>query len=108
MRPSRVFVAALGAGVVAIACSTTSSAKPTPEDVAANAKSGDAITVEGTVFGVTFDNVPSAARDDFALKEDRWILIRSKVPEGVTTTDLDRHAGEAAFGLGVHLTPEQL
>src|SRR5438105_10042216 len=55
----------------------------TPEDVIATATIGAGLTVSGTVFALTFDSIRHAA-DDFEPLPDRWILIRTKRPPGVT------------------------
>src|SRR5690349_18839023 len=72
----------------------------TPEDVAQNSKDGDAVIVEGTVHTLTFDD--TLGTDDlFVPGADRFLLLRTSRPPGVTLEDLDTGNTIVAWGLGV-------
>src|SRR5437879_5897062 len=79
----------------------------TPEAVVASAKPGDKVTVQGTAFTVTFDNVRVNA-DDYPAGDDRWVLIRTVVPKGVTLKDINHDLVDDAWSLGIHLTADQI
>jgi hypothetical protein len=79
----------------------------TPEDVIAGGTPGSSVWVEGTAFTVTFDNAMVSA-DSFPAGADRFVLLRTVKPKGVTMKDLNHDALVPAFGLGVHLAPADL
>jgi hypothetical protein len=73
----------------------------TPEDIAKMGHEGQRYTARGTVFTLTFDD-QMLASDNFPVGPDRWVLMRTKVPAGVTAPDLTGGI-EAAWGLGIHI-----
>lgn len=94
--------------MAAAACRPPPPATPdTPEDVVATTEPGSAVLVQGTVFTLTFDDLRQAP-DAFPIQPDRWILVRTAVPSGVTRRDLDVSRVDAAWGLGLRLTGEDL
>jgi hypothetical protein len=76
----------------------------TPEEIVANATDGKAVTFEGTVHTISFDNTPTSD-GGFDLKPDRFLLVRSRMPPKVRLAedDFDSGAVLAAWGLGVRL-----
>ena len=99
-RPDLAFALAAVAGLAA--CSQSKNGPRTPEEAIAGAAPGALITVEGTAFAITFDNVRQGG--DYPLVEDRWVLLRTVVPRGVAVGDLEFTQEEAAWGLGLHVT----
>jgi hypothetical protein len=82
-------------------CSAT--APPTPEEIAARGVEGRSYVARGTVFTITFDNLPKGP-DDFELAPERYILIRTKVPRGVAMPDLD--PASDWWGLALRVSPD--
>jgi hypothetical protein len=74
----------------------------TPEEAAQGGQDGEVMNVEGTVHTLTFETEGDAA-DLFSARGDRWLLIRSTVPERITIDDLDSGNVVPAWGLGIHL-----
>ena len=99
----------LAAALLALASCNRASPPPppeltTPEDIAARGADGTRYTVTGSVSTITFDNVKE--QSEFRLLDDRYILLRTAVPRGVTLDDLDNDAVLAAWGLGVRVPGE--
>lgn len=89
------------AALVACGDNQRPASPPTPEQVAATAVDGARVSVEGTVHALTFDNRPTDG--SFPLLPDRFLLLRSVRPPGVTTGELELGALREAWGLGVRL-----
>jgi len=87
-----------------VACIVACRATPlsTPEEIAATAVVETKVTLQGTVFGVTFDSEVGSGH--YPLKPDRYVLVRTKVPAGVRSGD-PAFADEPArgFGFGLHV-----
>ncbi len=97
------------AALLVAACGHKPAPPPqTPEEVIASASPGTTVTVQGTVFTTTYDDTPTGQGGVTVPAGDRWVLIRTAVPAGVTIENLDPNAIDAAWALGLHLTAEQV
>jgi hypothetical protein len=98
---------ALLAAALALSASACSKEDPplTPEEAVAQLAPGTAVTVQGQVFTTTFD--ATLANGDYAVTGDRYLLVRTVVPNGVVTSS-GRFVDDPvrAFGLGVRLPRE--
>jgi len=94
--------------LMALGCGSSPS---TPESIVDGAADGDQVEFDAFVHTLTFDSTPTTdGPDGTAWTElpDRFLLVRSAQPPGVTMDDLDKTAIDAAWGLGVRIPADQL